>query len=97
LLLKKIRDGKREISEKHSHHSINLLHNGTQLQLLLNGVKPTLMLCQLPQEPLLIKPLKQVNLHNRISHLPLFVNKTQKKVKKKNQNQLLSILTNNKD
>ena len=55
-----------------SSHRMFLHHNGTQVLLKPNGVRLMLMLCQLLLEHLLIKPLKQVNLHHGINHLPKF-------------------------
>jgi len=80
LLPKKTKDGKKDFSETPSNLKINQNLNGIQLEtskmltpLLLNnnGVKPTLMKCQLPQELSPTKPLKQVNLHHGINHLPI--------------------------
>jgi hypothetical protein len=80
LLPKKTRDGKKDFSEKPSNLKITQKNNGIQLEtskmlthlsLNNNGVKPTLMKCQLPLELSPTKLLKQVNLHHGINHLPI--------------------------
>jgi len=61
---------------------INQFLNGIQLEFLLpnnDGVRQTLMLFQLLNKPSPTKPLKQVNLHHGINHLPRLLFKQMKK------------------
>jgi len=90
LLPRKTRDGKRNSSEKLSSQRTIPSHNGTQLEtklmpmlLLPNGERQMLMPCQLLPELSLIKPLKQVNLHHGINHLPTTLKKIQKRMMQK--------------